>query len=950
MEAIRLWLSSVVPASANVRRTFLPWDRPLLPQAVEWLAAGWNGAGPLDLSGLLVVVPTAQSGRRLREALAEHAGARGQAVFPPRVQTPEALSVPGRGTEAASRVDSLIAWAEIFRGLDLAAFREVFPLDPPIRNYPWALRLAEEFVGLQATLAEAGLRLGDVAAKAGGDFPEAGRWRQLGDLERRYDQALGELGRRDPQAAKIAAAQDPAPLLGIRRIVVIATPDPLPLALATLAGHARTIPVDIVIFAPPAEAEAFDGWGRPQVAAWERRELALPDFERRVHLCADPSAQADRITELARAYGEPDGRLGIGIADPEVLPILESALGRTRVASFNPGGRARRSEGLYHLLAALAALVREPAFEAVESLGRCPDFLAFLAARFGDRFSPSDWLEGLDQLRSRHLPSDLAAARAHAAGMEQFPRLAPALDAVEEVRAALGAGTFAAGAAGALGMIYAGRRLDLERESDGRLEDAAAAWTEVVRECASSPAALPTAEWWDLALRIFGGGVRTEDKPAGALELQGWLELLWEDAPHLAVAGCNDGSIPDAVAGDPFLPETLRGLLGLKTNAARFARDNYQLAALIGCRAHGGRIELLLGRVSVVGEPRQPSRLLLRCASAELPRRVEFLFRAVQAARNSPPWRRAWQLRPPLAPRLTRLSVTAFRDYLRCPFRFYLKHALRLTTIDPQKSELDPLDFGTLCHAALEGMGREPSLRDCTDPSVLRTFLLDALDRAMRSRYGRELTLPLIIQLESARQRLARAAEIQAEQRSLGWVIEHTEEKIALEIGGLIVGGKIDRIERHLETGRQRVLDYKTSDRPIPPLAAHCRRPIRGAETAPEFARFTLGGKDLVWIDLQLPLYLDALSKSAGSPDLAGYFNLPKAVGETAVATWDDYDDDWRAAARRCAEGVASAVEAGVFWPPAEPGARDEALFAGYFHQGTAASVDPAFAGEGCAR
>ena len=47
----------------NPRLHLLAWDRPLLPQAVDLLAAGWLGTGPLDLGDLLVVVPTRQSGR-----------------------------------------------------------------------------------------------------------------------------------------------------------------------------------------------------------------------------------------------------------------------------------------------------------------------------------------------------------------------------------------------------------------------------------------------------------------------------------------------------------------------------------------------------------------------------------------------------------------------------------------------------------------------------------------------------------------------------------------------------------------------------------------------------------------------------------------------------------------------------------------------------------------------
>ena len=79
----------------------LPWDRPLLSQAVEFLASGWSGEGPLDLSAVMVVLSTRQSGRRLREGLAAWASARDQAVFSPLVVLPESLVVRS-GPEAGA--------------------------------------------------------------------------------------------------------------------------------------------------------------------------------------------------------------------------------------------------------------------------------------------------------------------------------------------------------------------------------------------------------------------------------------------------------------------------------------------------------------------------------------------------------------------------------------------------------------------------------------------------------------------------------------------------------------------------------------------------------------------------------------------------------------------------------------------------------------------------------
>ena len=938
----------MVPAPANVTRHFLGWERPLLPQAVAFLSEGWTGDGPLDLSRLLVVVPTGQSGRRLRAAIADHAAARGRAAFPPRIATPGALLTPPAGSGAASPMHALLAWVAVLREIEPGNFREVFPLDPPVRGFAWALRLAEKFTALQAELAEVGLGFAEVPATLardgapGGGFPEAGRWTQLGELERLQAAHLAARGLRDPQAARIAAAGQPGRLLEIERIVVLATPDPIPLSLKVLAAHAGSLPLQVVVFAPRGEAAAFDDWGRPLTAAWDRRPLLREDFEGRVHLCADPAAQADRIAALARDYGSPDGLLGAGVGDPEVLPLLEGALARAGMESFNPEGSPRRSDRLHHLLSALAALAADPSFDAVGALARCPDFIAHLQFRIGAGFSPAGWLRGIDELRSRHLPPTLASARAHAPALVQFPDLDRALAVVDEFRETLAARPFAEGAAGVPALIFGSRGAPLAREEEPVLADCAAAWMDVLRECSSTGADLSNAEWWELALRIFGEGRRTGDKPPGALELQGWLELAYEDAPRLVVAGMNDGSVPDAVIGDPFLPESLREALGLKSNAVRLARDAYLLAAISACREKAGRLDLLVGKVSAAGDPLRPSRLLLRCDDADLPARVQFLFRETHASRAGLPWRRAWTLLPRASPRLDRIKVTAFRDYLRCPFRFYLAHALNMGGFDPQKAELDPMDFGTLCHAALEAMGREPSMRDCTDPGVLREYLRAELDRRAGARYGEELSLPVIIQLESARQRLSRAAEIQAEQRRAGWVIERVESGFSLSVAGILVQGKIDRIERHEKSGRWRVIDYKTSDTPVSAFDAHSAAAGRSAADAPAIARFEIAGSGRIWRDLQLPLYLAALEGEIGADALGGYFNLPKAIGETGVDIWEGYDDAWRVRARRCFQDVAAAIAGGVFWPPAEIDP-DVDNFPGLFHQGTRESINPAF-------
>ena len=918
----------------KARLHLLPWDRPLLGQAVAWLAADWVGAGPLDLAHLLVVVPTRQSGRRLREALAAHAGARGQAVFSPRVVLPETLAtLSASPVGVATRLASQLAWIRVLRGVPLAEFRAVFPIDPPVRDFAWARRLADQLLHLQSTLAEVGLPIGGVASQAGPDFPEAERWRQLADLEQQYAAVLAAQQLRDAQAAKLDCALQPILPPGIKKIIMLGTPDPLPLASRMLTLLAAQLPVEIGVFGPADESVTalFDEWGRPRVEVWTQRELGGADFEQRVRLCLDPAAQAGQLVALAQHYVISDGGLALGIADAEILAPLAHGLSCAGVAAFNPEGRPRRQDGLYALLSLLAEFARSDTCATSAALLRCPALLDWLAAQSGAGFSGATLLREWDALQAEHLPPTLAAARSYA---KKSSLAAEALAQLAGLQRELQQGVFPQNCLQLLEKLFAVRAV----QSAEPLVASAAAWVEVAEEVAGALRIFPDltpAESWEFALAHFAESVGFTDKLAGALELNGWLELLWEDAPHLVVAGLNDGRVPDVVPGDAFLPEALRERLGLKTNGRRFARDAYLLAALGAARAPAGRLEILLGKVSLAGDPLRPSRLLLRCADADLPARIEFLFDKVVATQASLPWTRAWPLQPTVAPPLKKISVTAFRDYLQCPFRFYLRRVRRMAALDLEKAELDARDFGNLLHEALRVWGDDEKLRTCGEEAVLREALLATLEGKIRVHYGRELTLPLVIQFESARQRLRQAAAVQAAEFAAGWRIEAVEQPFNLSLSGLMVRGKIDRLDRHID-GRVRVLDYKTSDTPLTPAQAHWG-PVNA--TSPQWARLSINGKERAWLDLQLPLYRLNLAPAFGPAVACGYFNLPKGVGATAISAWTDYTPDVQRSAEACAMHLVAAVAAGQFWPPAELKAGADRDWGTLFHHGTAASV-----------
>ena len=130
--------------------------------------------------------------------------------------------------------------------------------------------------------------------------------------------------------------------------------------------------------------------------------------------------------------------------------------------------------------------------------------------------------------------------------------------------------------------------------------------------------------------------------------------------------------------------------------------------------------------------------------------------------------------------------------------------------------------------------------------------------------------------------------------------------------------------------------------RPVSPDAAHWRNASADDAAGPVWRRCAEAeGRERAWTDLQLPMYLRAVAPEWGDAVTCGYFNLPKAAGDTALAMWPDYSRAIQAAAERCAEGVAAAVVAGEFWPPRELAGRDAAAddFAELFHDGAAASI-----------
>lgn len=267
--------------------------------------------------------------------------------------------------------------------------------------------------------------------------------------------------------------------------------------------------------------------------------------------------------------------------------------------------------------------------------------------------------------------------------------------------------------------------------------------------------------------------------------------------------------------------------------------------------------------------------------------------------------------------------MTKFKEYLLCPFRFYLKNVLDMEEIDDEKEEMDALDFGSLVHDVLRKMAQSDEMSRCDNHLKLSEFLCAEAENWAAERFGYPLPLQIRIQLDAAKQRLRAAARVQADQVKEGWEILDSEVRIEAELCGMPIGGRIDRIDRNIDTGHIRILDYKTSDNLQRPDEAHFG-PV--ADEVADYMRVNVDGKEKRWVDLQLPLYriLFPKDESCDSKIEVGYFNLPKSIDGTGVVIWEDVDDDLLESARACAESIVEDIRNRRFWPPMEKVQHDD--------------------------
>ena len=950
--------------SNHHRRVFLGLDQPPLVSAVNWLLehqinqASSGGSSDsvtrIDMDNVLLVLPTTRATERILQLLVAETDRRDLEFIPPIITTVGQLPEFFYDAEKqlASDLAQQLAWSQALQQTpaeelklitgraDVEDLQDWQPLATLISQLH--TRLANDIWSFRSVARE-------VKEQANFLDSESDRWDALNAMQRRYYEILTGVNLWDRQAARNYAASGWIKNKEIRcstkrDVVVVGAADLNRSATEMLRQVAITDPerVNILVAADESMADRFNEFGCLITEKWLSASVDLDD--KQILVVDQPADQADAtafyISQMSADVATDE--ITIGVPDPNIVPQLCRSLSAIGVPHRSLIGRGLNETLPVRLMLAAKEYLESQTYDAFAAFVRHPDVFAWLTSEIrNDR-----WLHDLDQHQNEYLPYTVALANKNAFGDPQQlaqdfhaddesdqkraqarSQVATKLNRIHQLIANLlqplvgppqPIAQWTQPWSEILIAVYGSRTMNSKVYADRQIIKACEAiyqalgnQRQVPPEFKTSTSASQALEW---AIQAATETRVVSPPIPNAIELAGWLDLALDDAPVMVVTSVNDEHVPNSEVGHQFLPDELCRQLGILDNDRRYARDMYALTVIASVREN---LQLIVGRRNEKGDPKKPSRLLFACDSLTAARRAKAFFEYENQQtsemwitnRTDFPGSQELVIPEPICTRpIEKLSVTKFKSFLECPYRFYLKHVLKLDSIADDWRELSGGTFGDLCHNVLEAFALDDA-KELDDPNKILEFWNDQLDTMVARKYVGSRLPAVRIQVEQLRFRFEKLAPLQAERRRNGWRIVSAEEMLEHEfmVDGepFIIRGKIDRVDRHEETGLIAVWDYKSSDRGMTAEKAHYKP------------------RKQEWVDLQLPLYRHLVKEVAAVADAdfnrvtTGYVLMPKKLEDVGFdpANWQPEELH---AADELARDIIRKIRMSQYWPPVE--------------------------------
>ena len=370
--------------------------------------------------------------------------------------------------------------------------------------------------------------------------------------------------------------------------------------------------------------------------------------------------------------------------------------------------------------------------------------------------------------------------------------------------------------------------------------------------------------------RLCNEALFQPESPDAPVQVLGLLESTGLAFDALWVSGLTDEAWPLRSRPSPFLPLALQRKAKIPEASAEtsLALD----ARLTEGWAHAAKEVVFSWPRRIEDRDLVPSPLIsgYREGAPEVPASPAYrdlIFRARKTESTQDTTARKF------TSRTIKGGTRVLADQAACPFRAFARWRLGAEALDSPGPGPDALDRGTLLHALMAGIWREARTVEGLNDDLIARAARNAVEELELDGRFAELETHRLIRLANE--------WLDVERERKDFEVVQVEQKRELEVAGLALSGRIDRLDR-LADGTHAIIDYKTGSR-VTPNDWLGRRPD----------------------DPQLPLYAVTAEEKVsaiafaklrpGDMKFLGFYSREEICGLKRAKSWDDLVKGWQA-------------------------------------------------------